>query len=498
MTPTRETGFWFYAAVPLKLLALGAWVFYLLFFSLYLASGEWVMVVAMIGLVVAVSLVMFDLKFIAILWFVGSPTIFVFANNVLDALPFATVERAIFFGLSIVLLVAAALRKRTKLDLDRVEKASLIFLGIALVSMLFNMWLRPDVQIRQDVAFYLQGYFIPLLAYWVMRRLEWTEIWVVRYLWFTVASSVLLLIQGISQVYLGSGFFMPTWIEVINEGRATGSFSNATEYGIACLIPMLFALLLQSRSNDAMRWLFLLVLCAAAAGGLILCKTRAPWLAALICCAILFVYDRRQRPLMAIASIIGVTAAIIILPFVIDSDLFQRRILDLNPIYARVAQFASGVRMLIDNPLLGIGFGKASFETDKVEYLTTLFGVSYQAGAGTGPPHNEWLGIMALTGIFGFATFVALHVIIWRRLKAIHRDETVSDFQRLMSIYVLCIFVSQIIISFFVDLGYLIYSTSATYGAVGIVSAKWGGHDRKEPSPKHVRSQPAQTSESFA
>ncbi len=474
MTPARVSNFWIWMSLPLKLAALGAWAFYLFLFSVNLASGEWVMVAAMAGLVGAICLVMFDLRFIAILWFAGSPTIFVFANNILDALPFMTVERVIFFGLSLILLIAMALRKRLGLDLDGVEKASLVFLGITLVSMLVNMGLRPDVQIKQDIAFYLQGYFMPLLSYWLMRRLDWTEAWVVRYLWFMVAGSVILAFQGVSQVYLGMGFFMPTWIEVINEGRATGSFSNATEYGIACLIPMLYALLLQARSNEKARWLFLLILSLFAALGLFLCKTRAPWLAAIICLIVIFVYDRRQRPLLAIVTILGVSAAIVILPFVIDSELFQRRILELDPIYARMAQFASGINMLVDHPLVGIGFGKTSFETDKVDYLTSFLGVSYQAGEGTGPPHNEWLGIMALTGAFGFVSFVTIHVLVWRRLSAIRRDEGLPPFQRLMSVYVLCIFISQIIISFFVDLGYLIYSTSATYGAVGIVASAWG------------------------
>lgn len=483
-------------SLPLKLAALGAWVIYLLLFSVNLASGEWVMVAAMAGLIGAICLVMFDLRFIAILWFAGSPTIFVFANNILDALPFATVERVIFFGLSLILLISLSLRKRVGLDLDGVEKAGLVFLGITLVSMLINMGLRSDVLIRQDIAFYLQGYFMPILSYWLMRRLAWTEEWVVRYLWFMVAGSVILAFQGVSQVYLGMGLFMPTWIEVINEGRATGSFSNATEYGIACLIPMLYALLLQARSNDKARWFFLLILAIAAALGLFLCKTRAPWLAAVICCLVIFAYDRRQRPLLAIVTILGVTAAIIILPFVIDSELFQRRILELDPIYARIAQFAAGVRMLVDNPLVGIGFGKASFETDKVDYLTSFLGVSYQAGEGTGPPHNEWLGIMALTGAFGFASFVAIHVLVWRKLSFIRRATNLPPFQRLMSVYVLCIFISQIIISFFVDLGYLIYSTSATYGAVGIVASNWRAGTQKDARAVGCREGPFLENES--
>ncbi|MEO1139902.1 MAG: O-antigen ligase family protein [Pseudomonadota bacterium] len=481
MTPARVTGPWAFFSWPLKFLVFAAWILYLLFFSLNLASGEWVMVAAMAGLVGAIALVMFDLRFLAVLWFAGSPTIFVFANNVLDALPFATVERAIFFGLAIIVLISFALRKREGLERDGVEKAILTFLGITLVSMLFNMGIRPDVLIKQDIAFYLQGYFLPMLSYWLMRRLDWTEEWVVRYLWFMVAGSVILAAQGVSQVYFGMGFFMPTWIEVINQGRATGSFSNATEYGIACLIPMLYGLLLQARSNDKARWLFLLLLVGAAALGLILCKTRAPWLAAVISCGIIFYYDRRQRPLIAVAISLGITALLIILPFVIDSDLFQRRILDLDPIYARVAQFASGVKMLIDNPILGIGFGKASFETDKGAYLTTIFGISYQEGASTGPPHNEWLGMLTLTGIFGFICFVAIHVLAWRKLSEIRRNPDLPPFQRLMSVYVLCIFVSQIVISFFVDLGYLIYSTSATYGAIGIVASRWRTEPKKPP-----------------
>ena len=450
------------------------WVLLLLIFSLNLASGTWVMVAFIAGLLGAICLVMYDLRLVAILWFAGSPTFFVFANNILDALPFITVERAIFFGLSLLTILGFAFRKRKGVPLDSVEKLMLVFLGIVLASMLRNFMFGKIFTIKQDIAFYVQGYLMPIMSYWLMRRLNWTEKWVARFLWVIALTSVILGLQGVMQTFLGMDFFMPTWVEIINQGRATGVFSNATEYGIACLIALLFSLLLQTRSSDGVQWVFLLFLAGAAAVGLGLSQTRAPWLAAIICLAILFKNDPKQRPLLATGGILGVIALMVAIPFVIDSDLFQRRILDPQPIYARVALFASGFRMLIDYPVLGIGFGKDTFKLLKADYLTTFLGISYDAGQRTGPPHNEWLGIMTMTGIFGLASYVSFHVLLWRKLLAVRRDLSLPPFQRLVALYAFAIFISQIIISFFIDIGYLLFTTSATFGFIGLAVGPWG------------------------
>ncbi|WP_139229776.1 O-antigen ligase family protein [Litoreibacter janthinus] len=460
--------------MPLRLLEKLAWVFIVLFFTMNLASGEWVFVAAIGGSLAAICFAMLDLRIIAILWFAGSPTIFVFANNILDALPFLTVERALFFGLCGLMVITAALRRREKVNMDMVEKLVFVYLGIVLAALLRNFMLfEGEPTYKEDIAFYLQGYVLAWMSYWLMRRMQWTEKWVMRYLWAIALASVIIGFQGVGQNFLGIRWFNPTWIEVINEGRATGVFSNATEYGLAALVSLLFCMLLQGQSRDPMRWIFLFILLICAALGLALCKTRAPWLAALISFAILFRHDKTTRPLLATGAIIGGIAGMIALPFVIDSDLFQRRILDLHPIYARIALFGSGFSMLLDNPILGIGFGKNTFETEKVKYLVSVFGVSYDEGSRTGPPHNEWLGIMAMTGVFGFVTYIWLHVEIFRKLKRMREDPTISEFQRRFSVYALCLMVSQVAISFFIDIGYLIYSSSATLGAVGIACATW-------------------------
>lgn len=473
MTPERVGGLPLYLAWPLRVMAGIAWLIYLFFFSVYLASAEWVMIAAMAGLVLCICFVVYDLRLIAVIWFAGSPTVFVFANNILDALPFATVERVIFFGLTAIMICLLALRKRNPLPLDTIEKLIFAFLALAALGMARHLYMRPQYEWKSEVAFYLQGYFMPMLSYWLMRRLNWTDAWVVRYLFAVACISVILAFQGVSQIYLGMGLFVPTWVDVINEGRATGAFSNATEFGVACLISMLFCLLLQSYVKDKALWVLLLVLAVFAAFGLFLCKTRAPWLAAVICMMIVFVHDRHQRPMIATAVGLGICAIFVALPFIVESELFKYRLTDIRPIYARISLYASGVLILLDHPILGIGMGRNAFQAVKGDYLISFMGISYDEGQRTGPPHNEWLGIMTMTGLVGISLYIAIHVKILSRLKEIRRDATLTPFQRLMAAYVTAIFVSQIVISMFVDTGYLLYTTSATFGAVGIVSSRW-------------------------
>jgi O-antigen ligase len=184
----------------------------------------------------------------------------------------------------------------------------------------------------------------------------------------------------------------------------------------------------------------------------------------------------------------GILAA---LPFILESELFRGRLMELSPIYARISLYASGILILVDHPVFGIGLGRDAFETVKVDYLVSVMGISYDEGQRTGPPHNEWLGIMTMTGIFGLGTFIAIHVLVFKKLRDVRHDTTISSFQRLMAIYVMAIFVSQIVISMFVDTGYLIYTTSATFGAIGIVAAKWrkddSGPRRTQRRQRHTK-----------
>ena len=150
---------------------LGLWLFVILIFASSLASGDWVFVGIILGPLVAFCVAALGMRAVAVLWLVGSPTIFVLANNVLQVIPFVTVERALFAGLLGLVVLSYAFRRLEPVEQAAVEKPMALFLFLALFSLLGALTFVSVEQWKSDTAFYIQGYFMPLLAFVLLRRL---------------------------------------------------------------------------------------------------------------------------------------------------------------------------------------------------------------------------------------------------------------------------------------------------------------------------------------
>lgn len=463
------------AVLPLRAVEPLFWFGVLLLTALFLGSGAWIPAAAIVGLLAAFCVVLIDLRLILVLLLIGSPTIFVFANNFLDAIPFVTVERGMLFGLTLLLVLGLAFRLRRPQHLDRVEALFLLFLLVAALSMVKRLLLipQPPKDVISDLAFYAQGYLMPFLAYWCARRLEWRRMWVDFMLYAFVAMSVWMAATAAAQTYLGIGFFMPTWIEVINEGRATGSFSNATEFGAVCALSALAGLVLLRDQRDGALYVTILACVGAALVALFLCKTRAPWLGALLAFGVMFLYEPRLRPLITVGAVMAFIGGVAALPFIIQSDLFQNRVLEIEPIFNRLTLLITGGSILIDNIFLGLGFSKNAFASAKGDYLASFGSVSWIYADNVGPPHNEWLHIFTLTGLAGGLLYLATLLTVAQRLRRLAGSQTLFEPRRAIARLAFAAVVVHLTISVFVDLGFFIFWPIAVFAIAGVAARPW-------------------------
>lgn len=95
--------------------------------------------------------------------------------------------------------------------------------------------------------------------------------------------------------------------------------------------------------------------------------------------------------------------------------IWDSTLLDLSLRY-RPTLIIVGLEMFIDNPVTGVGLG--NYASNIIKY--GLYGYAYS--------HNTFLSILAETGFFGFAAFLALFIQIGRNIYWNYRTSNSSDF----------------------------------------------------------------------
>lgn len=393
------------------------WFLMLAFFSISLVSEDWVGAIFPIALLLGITGLITDRRIIAGVWMIGAPTLFVLANNFLDVLPFVTAERLLFGLLLFMILIDAVLKRGDRPHLDAVELFGFLFLAIALLSMLTTLQGKTMATVRIDLAFFIQGYFMPVFTYFIARRLGWTPRYFTWLLYGLVAAGVFQAFTGALQYFLGIRWFVPTWTEVINEGRATGTMPNSTEFASVLMVTLLIALYLYCECREKAVKAILLLSALAIFAGILISKTRAPWVTTVIAIVVIFFGDPRTRGLIATSAVLGIVALIVAIPWIISSGLFYERIGEMSPIYNRLALYATAGNMIVQNPFFGIGFGRASFQNLKMQYITSFGSISAQWAAEVGVPHNEFLHIAALTGLLGILAYLLFYRSLYRSIS---------------------------------------------------------------------------------
>lgn len=453
----------------------------LLLFSLMLAGADWLGAGVILGGLVFLVLILRDVRLLAVIWLVGSPTIFVFPNNFLAALPFATVERLLFAALFGVMILARVFNRRPSVPFSFVEKTMLLFLVVLALSLASTLLDKTLPMVRMDVALFVQGYAMPMLSFFIARRLEWSERTLALILKLLVVAGVFLAIVGLLQHFLGFRLFVPTYMEVIHKGRITGTFASALEFGCVMSGFIVLTLLLFVRARDALQRSMLLAAAAVMLASLAFALTRAPIVALMIALGVLVIKDRRIRPLLLAGLVTGSALIIVAFIFVFDPSEFVRRATDMSPIYNRLALFATTVNMFVHNPILGVGFGRYGFADAKAAYITDFGPISAQWAADAGIPHFEYLHIAVLTGAFGGMLYLLVLYGSYRSLGDLITRPGVSSFKRDCALYIRAVFLVYLLNGLTADIGFFNYFGILVFFLIGILTVL---REDADPAPR--------------
>lgn len=420
-------------------------------YATFLASGEWLAVVAITGGVVGLAVLSRGAYFVSLLWILGMPTLFVFPDRYLNALPGLNSGRILFGVLVAILVLQRVFRQAPAYRFHRAEWWSLTFLIIAFLSLVWMLPRETFAGVKVNVAMFLQAYVMSLGALFIARRVAWTTERVEACLFYLTAIGIFLATVACLQQFFGVTLFNPHHIEIINADRASGTLGNSHEFGAVMTSLAIVALLQANRQrySGGIRafYVFAAVFMSLA---VVLTKTRGPWLAALIGLAFVFLMDRRSRPLLVCAGVVAVVAGAVLVPLLVDPDLWRYRIAEMSPIYNRLTAYATSLNAIIHNPIFGMGFSDLAFERAKDGYISNAGPISAYWATNVGVPHNEFLHLALLVGLPGLACYLLVLWHVQAELVRIRRREG-DKLAGALSLYVSAIVITFVVNALLID-----------------------------------------------
>mgnify|MGYP000097226163 CR=1 FL=1 len=462
-----------------RISSLGLWGSICILFSFFIASGNIVLSILILIAVLFFLAILYGPQFFAVFWLIGSPTIFGFPNQLLRPLPFVTMERLLLAALAAIVLLRMVFVKGRHLSLSSLELLILLFLSYALMSLVFHV--EPG-ELNKSGWFFFQ-YAMPMMTFIISRRIEWSDRAVRRLLLILSMAGVFLAVVGIFQGVFGVEIFIINYQTISSGhiGRAHGTFSNAHAYSATLCVFLILTLCQFNMYRDSLVRFALIFAILLMAFGMFLGQTRAPWLGGGVALGIIFILDRKVRPLLVVG---GVTAFFVgggVFFLMTDLESIVNRITDLGTISGRLAVWATAVNMIVHNPIFGVGFGADSFLLNKPEYITGIGSISVQRAVYLGVPHNEYLHVAVLLGFTGLLLFMTILAKVFKLLFGIYRNSEYSHMNRQLSLYLGAIFVGLLINSLFSDTYMHDYYWTATYFFAGLVA----GMPRKFAHAQH-------------
>ena len=442
-------------------------------FASFIAGQNWLLAAGLAGGIAILLIGLTSYVLLIVIWIVGTPTLFVFVNSLLTAMPAVTVERALFVVLAGLLVARLIFQPSSLKRLDGVEKAMGLYLAVIVVSWMTTLGDKQSADIKMDVYLLVQGFLMPFTAYVIARNIEWSEPLIKAFLWSLLLVGVFQAAAGFVQQFLGWEVTLSAKSILEHPDRMTGTFGNSLTYGIVLAIVLFMALFLLAHAADPLHRTLLAGLVLALLVCILFSKGRGVWLAVALC--FLFVTWRtpRIRPIIVGGALIGGLLLPFVLPFVIDFDDFGSRLKDSASIYNRVALYATALNMFLNRPIFGFGFGVETFKDNKAGFYDTWGAVPADYAAWPAVPHNELLHILVLMGLVGLIAYAILTFVSIRMLIRNGRRFRASDpFFAEFGDFVLAAFAVAFINQLFMDMMFNSYIMFLLFFLLGIVGSR--------------------------
>lgn len=282
--------------------------------------------------------------------------------------------------------------------------------------------LGPALTPYPVLTFLVTGVALPFGMYVLGRALGSSERLVQVVLWWLVAATAYSGATAWMQFHGPQALVWPRFI-VESPGwssRAVGAFNQPVTNGVLLIVGLLTCLWLGSRRclSRWQRWL-VHVVAAGAVYGIYATHTRAIWLAAVIVLAVAPVLSPAfRRGAILVLGLAGLGIVVRWTDFT-SADRAAGGVGSSTEIADRLNMFATGVHAFVEKPILG--WGLARFPTvNRLHHEQWSNAVDWKRGFGIAS-HQTELGVLVELGLVGLAAWLAVLVLLIRRVLRARR-----------------------------------------------------------------------------
>jgi hypothetical protein len=381
----------------------------------------------------------------------------------LGPLPDVTFDR-LLAGLALVVEMGDRRAIGLKWITSRLDRRFLFLILAAAVSIVFCFMLKVPIRVAID------SLLIPFIMYLMVKRYA-NDVWFLKTLYHVCIVNILIsgALGMFERVTHKDVLIIGTGDPKFEAGRINGPSADAEAYGLMMTMLILVVTNVGNSFSDSKAWKRLRI-AAIGLGALavLFTLTRGIWIALIIgLLAQLALNIRKSAPV--------VVAIILLFPFAVPAapllfgggGVFSSRLENSETIYARLATYESALKMFVDSPVVGKGYGSftEAYERDIDRYESYFNNV-----VSVREPHNAYLVTLAETGLIGITFFVLLFVTMFQYAAKAKR----YDDDPVHSVFVnaaICITVAYLIDGFGHDFtrssGYI---NKLLYVSMGLVS----------------------------
>ncbi len=332
-----------------------------------------------------------------------------------------TIDRLVILGIFIVALISLVVGTLPYKQAPKVIKVFFWMIAYFTVSLLLS-----GFQSIADVSPHFRltgGYYFPaivlVLSYWAvndepqLKKIAWFFFFFGLYLTITAWGEHLKLWSIVFPRYISNPKLGIHW------GRARGPFLVSASLGITLVFCFFNNLYLARRISGYLKAVVYFV-SIAMLPAIFFTQTRSVWLAMIICSLMWIVLAKGIRSRAGLFFTF-VSAGIVIFA-IFYSDILSRQrtkggVTDPYPVYARIGLAKITMNIVKSHPIIGVGFGHfrdyaASYSQDPTsKYIR--FGSQLME-------HNNFLSILAETGIIGLSLYLLVLLRIFQHSKRLY------------------------------------------------------------------------------
>jgi O-antigen ligase len=335
----------------------------------------------------------------------------------------------------------------------------------AFVALMLLAAVRSPV-FRGGLQDWLDDYLLPFAVLLVFLRYRWSQrqidLVVAVYMACCCLWSGLALVEFVTKRSLFTSDGVLPWASAgVPVGRTGGAFINPAFLGTAVGIGLVLAWVWVGRTGLPRRVAFACgPMCAI---GLTVTLTRASWLGAAVGITVLLALTKRRRLATALIAVSALALCIVVIASLLGASFLETRTFSRSEAFNRVIAQRAAVRIIANNPLLGVGSNR--FSTLAAQDLSNVGTISAGYGLGVGAPHNSILGTSVDGGIGAAACLVVVFGLLLARCKR----SLANPPTRYLSVAALACIAVLLVNAMFVDMALGFSVTTLALGIIGIL-----------------------------